>query len=135
MSNCQNCNQSLDEGAKFCSNCGAKTSNPGQITVNQEVGTVSGAMTGAVLSGSAASMGIESSTTQKVDTISAGGTMVGTVLGGEGSTHIGGQQRYGETIEGDQIAVGDISEATGIAIGRSAQTDVSQNASSTATMD
>ena len=143
MSNCQNCNQPMDEGAKFCSNCGAKAPKSSQITVNQEAGTVSGTMTGAVLGELGTSVGIESTTNQKVDTISEGGTMVGTVLGGEGTTHIGGQQRYGETIEGDQhvcgdsvggdkTTVGDISGATGIAIGRGAQATVSQDASATA---
>lgn len=131
MSNCQNCNNPMDDGAKFCSNCGAKAPKSNKITVNQEAGTVSGTMTGAVLGELGTAAGIESSTTQKVDTISEGGTMVGTVLGGEAPTHIGDQHIHGDSVGGDKTAIDNISDAPGLAIGRDAKATVSQSTDST----
>ena len=82
--------------------------------------------------------GSSSSVKQKVDTVTGGGAVIGTVVGGEGTTHIGGTQQYGDTVEGDKhvheetvggdkITVGDISGSSGIAIGAGAQAQVNQN--------
>ena len=98
MQSCKNCAQTLAEGAKFCSNCGTKVPSSAQISVEQDIGTVSGSgtVTGTVLGDTDSLPGSSSSVKQKVDTVTGGGAVIGTVVGGESATHIGWwRQDYG----------------------------------------
>lgn len=93
-----------------------------RVQISQAIRVVSGDVVGAVVGQEVVS---QLSVTQKVDTVSAGGTLVGAVIGAPGKTQIGGQTVAGDyvagdKIEGDQIKTGDITDSSGIAVGRDA---------------
>jgi hypothetical protein len=101
---CSQCGKKLDDEAKFCSHCGAPVEavQPGgmKVDVHQEVGKVG-----------------------------QGGVVVGSVTGGKDAPiFIGGQQQYGDTVQGDKINA-TISDSTGVAVGRGAQAHVNQGVS------
>jgi hypothetical protein len=103
---CANCGKLVEAGFKLCPYCGTELKKSADIKVGQDIGTVKGDVTGTILGKGATTGGISASTDQKVDTVESGGTVVGTVVGGEeGNIHVGGEQRYGETIEGDKKVV------------------------------
>lgn len=123
---CTTCGHKLAEAAKFCSECGARVPEaPASLTTNQEIGTVKGDVVGTRLD-NLPSSGLRTNTDQQVDSVEAGGTVVGTVLGSPtGQTHIGGTQHYtGDSVSGDKISVGDITASSGVAIGRGAHSTV-----------
>jgi hypothetical protein len=135
---CPKCNHEVADGAKFCSNCGAKMERS-SIEIDQDIGTLKGSATGAVIGEGAATQGISASIGQKVDTVESGGAVVGSIMGSKDShIHVGGEQRYGDTVGGDKvqgdkvggdkITMGDVS-GTGIAIGRGASASVTQGIS------
>ncbi len=102
------------------------------VKISQDIRVVSGDVVGAVVGQEVAG---KLSVKQKVDTVAAGGSLVGVVIGAPGETRIGGQivegdyvagdKVGGDKIAGDQIKTGDIVDSSGIAIGRdsSASTD------------
>ncbi len=115
---CIHCGKELSDDAKFCVNCGKpvnatqaapEAGQPGgtRVAVRQDVGKVEGGqVAGSLLSGGAAP-GLSSNVEQKVDTVGQGGAVVGTVVGGKDTPiHIGGQQQYGDTVQGDKISTG-----------------------------
>ena len=103
---CANCGKLVEAGFKLCPYCGTELKKTADIKVGQDIGSVKGDVTGTILGKGATTGGISASTDQKVDTVESGGTVVGTVVGGgEGNIHVGGEQRYGETIEGDKKVV------------------------------
>jgi hypothetical protein len=63
-------------------------------------------VTGTILGKGGTTQGISASTKQKVNSVEGGGTVVGTVVGAEdGHVHIGGEQQYGDKVEGDKHEV------------------------------
>jgi Double zinc ribbon len=132
---CSTCQQELPAQARFCSECGTSVVATSAVNVKQAVGTVDGTVTGVSAGNANLPAGMQLHTDQKIETVAAGGTVVGTVLGGSGSTTIGGQHVHGDQVHGDKvqgdkvmgnksgdsITVGDISGSNGIAIGRGAQ--------------
>lgn len=99
---CSNCGETVVDTAKFCPNCGAKIKQSG-INVDQNVGSVKGAVTGGIFSEKSIDQGINASIGQKVDTVEESGAVVGAVFGSdESNVHIGGQQSYGDNVQGDK---------------------------------
>jgi hypothetical protein len=119
---CTKCKEKLPKNANFCPACGELAPAETSIKVKQEIGKVRGEVVGTVLDGDALPPKLKSSTTQKVESVSKGGTVVGTVLGKD--AQIGGQRQYG-----DNINVGDITGSTGVAIGKDNQITFRQGAS------
>lgn len=120
---CTKCGRELVADARFCSNCGEAAA-PRGINVRQDVGTVSGTVTG-LTAGQSGLPDVDVRTDQTIDTVAAGGTVAGIVLGGAGETNVGGQHVHGDLIQGDKmggdiITVGDIIGKSGFAIGRGA---------------
>lgn len=120
---CPKCKQELVSGAKFCSNCGAAAPKAPSIMVSQDVGTVSGSVTGVAAGKGGIPGGISVKADQKINTVEDGGAVAGVVFGGEAPVHVGGHQQYGDSIQGDKVAgdrisVGDITGSSGVAIGR-----------------
>jgi hypothetical protein len=103
---CTICNQQLPEGAKFCPNCGKRVSHDANIQVQQDIGTVKGEVAGLVAGEAATSAGLAANVAQDVGTVESGGTVAGAVLGGrEGHVHVGGQQQYGDVVQGGKQEV------------------------------
>lgn len=123
---CSNCKTELTPNSKFCSQCGTAVPSGTAVQVRQDIGTVKGSVASAVLGEGAAPTGLNIAATQKVDTVESGGVVVGAVMGGEGKVHVGGQQHYGDDVQGDKITTGNITNSTGIAIGHGARVNVSQ---------
>lgn len=119
---CQKCKSKLPAKAKFCPECGTALPAETSIYVKQEVGKVEGTVVGQALDGDQLPPNLRSTTTQKVDSVESGGTVVGTSIGN--AQQIGGQRQYG-----DNITVGDITDTTGVAIGKDNQVTVTQGAS------
>lgn len=117
---CSNCKSELPADARFCPECGTQVPAAADLSVNQEVGHVKGTVVGQALDGKQLPANLKSTTTQKVDSVESGGTVVGTSLGN--AQQIGGQRQYGDTYN-----VGDINGSTGVVIGRNNQ--VTQGAS------
>jgi hypothetical protein len=97
--------------------------------VQQDINIVEGNVTGAVLGEDMLPAGLNVAANHKVDTVEAGGTVVGAVVGEH--AQIGGERHYGDVVHGDKIGggditVGNISNATGVAIGHGAQATVTQ---------
>jgi hypothetical protein len=138
---CANCKTELPAQAKFCPECATAVPGGASIRVNQEIGTVKGQVTGVVLGEGEPTAGLNSVTTQNVDSVESGGAVVGTILGGQGPLHVGGQQHYGDNVLGDKrlvhtdnsIQTGNITDSTGVAIGHGARVNVNQT--SGASMD
>jgi hypothetical protein len=126
---CPNCKQVFVSGAKFCSNCGAAAPKDPSIMVSQDVGTVSGTVTGVAAGKGGLPGGTSVNTEQKIGTVTEGGAVAGVVFGGEAPVHVGGHQQYGDTLQGDEVTgdkinVGNISGSSGVAIGAGAQSTV-----------
>lgn len=126
---CANCKTELPPNSKFCPQCGTTVVGDANLQVQQDIGIVKGSVTGAVMGKSMLPAGLHVAANQKVDTVEAGGTVVGTVVGEH--AQIGGERHYGDVVHGDKIGgdnitVGDISNATGVAIGHGAQATVTQ---------
>jgi hypothetical protein len=129
------------------------------VEVSQKIGVVKGDVVGAVVGYDVLKdIGAKIGVTQTADTVEAGASLVGAVVGNAGPVTIGGQHHQGDNINtgggaffggnvhaggdvtgrdrvvhgdqvgGDQITAGDIS-GTGIAIGRGAQASVQQGLS------
>lgn len=119
---CPKCKSKLPAKAKFCPECGTAVPAETSVNVKQEIGKVGGTVVGQALNGDKLPSGLKSTTTQKVDSVEAGGNLVGTSIG-EGQ-QIGGQRQYG-----DNITVGDISDSAGVGIGKNVNIEVTQGAS------
>lgn len=119
---CQKCKSELPLKAKFCPECGTSVPAETSISVKQDVGKVKGTVVGQALDGDQLPSNLKSATTQKVDSVESGGTVVGASIG-EGQ-QIGGQRQYG-----DNIKVGDISDSMGVGIGKNVNVEVTQGAS------
>lgn len=129
---CTKCNHELPAQAKFCPNCAATVPQQPTIQVQQDVGTVKGAVTGAILGADAMTAGVNASTTQRIETVESGGAAIGAIIGDrESPIHVGGEQHYDQRTEGDQINVGNITGSQGLAIGRHAQATVTTGISDT----
>lgn len=103
---CTNCSQQLPEGAKFCPNCAHPVPRDASIQVEQDIGTVKGEVVGTILGEGATTGGLSANTSQEIDTVAEGGSVVGTVIGGESShVHVGGQQHYGDVVQGEKREV------------------------------
>jgi len=74
---CTNCKTQLPENAKFCPNCSTPVPNDAGQQMQQDI-------------------------RQKVDAVEESGAVVGTIAGGEGPVHVGGQQQYGDVVHGDK---------------------------------
>ena len=122
--------------------------------VSQEAGVLRGSMLGAIVGDTVVDkLKGKINVYQHADTLEAGASMVGVVLGGNAPVNVGGTHHHGNTIDtgggayigggvqasgdfvgrdkvvhGDQITMGDVS-GTGIAIGRGAQAHVQQGLS------
>lgn len=118
---CSNCKFELPAKAKVCPECGTAVPAETNISVKQEVGKVKGTVVGQALDGEQLPSNLKSTTTQKIDSVEKGGTVVGTSVGD--SQQIGGQRQYG-----DNINVGDIFNST-VGIGKDIKIKVSQGAS------
>lgn len=100
---CIYCGTRLADDAQFCHQCGKPVSNAGGMQIKQAVGDVKGSVTGLAAGKAALPGGLSASVDQEVDTVEAGGALAGVVLGGEsGNIHIGGQQQYGDTVQGNK---------------------------------
>ena len=119
---CQKCKSELPAEAKFCPQCGTAAPVETKIDVKQEIGRIKGTVVGQALDGDQLPSGLKSTTSQKVDSVESGGTMVGTSIG-EGQ-QIGGQRQYGDTYH-----VGNISNSIGVGIGKDVKVEVNQGAS------
>jgi hypothetical protein len=124
---CPNCKTELPPNSKFCSQCGTAVPGDANLQVQQDIGIVKGSVTGAVLGEGMLPAGLNVAASQKVDTVEAGGTVVGAVVGEH--AQLSGQRQYGDVVHGDkigggEITVGNITDSTGIAIGNSAQSTV-----------
>lgn len=135
---CKSCGKVVADDAKFCSNCGAKVDRAG-ISIEQDIATLKGSASGAVVGKGADIHGLDADIDQTVETVESGGAVVGAVVGGEDShIHVGGEQQYGDTIQGDKvqgdkvvgdkISTGKIS-GTGVVIGRGGTVTVTQGLS------
>ncbi len=103
---CTNCNQQLPEGAKVCPNCKKPVPGGTSIQVAQNVGTVKGEVVGTILGKVAPTAGLSASTSQEIDTVAEGGSVVGTIIGGEGGqVNVGGQHHHGDIVQGDKQEV------------------------------
>lgn len=139
---CTQCQAPLAADANFCSNCGTRVARAG-VSVDQTIGTASGAVAGVVAPESALQSDLSVSTRQNIERVTDVGTVVGTVFGGSGTTTIGGKHTHGETINaqgsqgfvnrpsgsvtqqyGSSTTVGNISGSTGVAIGTGASASV-----------
>jgi hypothetical protein len=152
---CTNCNTELPANAKFCLECAAPVLASAGIRVNQEIGSVKGSVTGAVLGDDAPPAGLNVAASQKVESVESGGTVVGAVVGEH--AQVGGQRQYGDNIQGNKrvvntdgganiegsvnvhggdfvgrdkinsnIKVGNITDSTGIGIGNNVHVNVNQ---------
>ena len=101
---CRNCKSKLSKEAKFCPECGTPVPTEAAITVNQEIGTVKGTVTGQALNGDNLPSNLQSSTTQKIDSVESGGVVVGTSIGD--GQQIGGQRITMGDVRGSNIVVG-----------------------------
>lgn len=102
---CNHCRQELPDDAQFCFKCGQRTA-PGGVTVGQKFDKVEGGTaTGIVAGEGALTGGLAASVKQDVGTVSAGGTVTGAVLGGSGPTTVGGEHRWGDTVQGPKREV------------------------------
>jgi hypothetical protein len=119
---CQKCKSELPAHAKFCPECGTAAPVETNIDVNQEVGKIKGTVVGQALDGGQLPPNLKSTTSQKVDSVEAGGIIIGTTLGKD--VQVGGQRQYGNTYN-----VGDITGSTGIAIGENNHVTVTQGLS------
>jgi hypothetical protein len=119
---CPNCKTIVSKKAKFCPSCGKPIADEANISVRQEVGKVKGAVVGQALKDDKLPAGLKSTTTQKIDSVEAGGVVVGASIGD--GQQIGGQRQYG-----DSIHVGDIKDSSNVAIGKSNRITVTQGAS------
>ncbi len=99
---CANCKAELPPNAKFCPQCGTAVPARAGIQVQQDIGTVKGSATGAVLGKASPPAGLDVSTSQKVDAVESGGAVAGAVVGGSAPVHVGGQQHYGDAVQGDK---------------------------------
>ena len=111
---CPKCDNELPQNAKFCPECGTAVPAETELKVTQEIKKVKGDVVGTALDDEALPANLKSSTTQKVESVEKGGTVVGTVVGKD--AQVGGQRQYG-----DNINVGDISNASDIAVGKNIQ--------------
>jgi hypothetical protein len=101
---CSNCKSELPKEAKLCPECGTPVPTEANITVNQEIGTVKGTVTGQALNGDNLPSTLHSSTRQKIDSVESGGVVVGTSIGDE--QQIGGQRITMGDVTGSNIVVG-----------------------------
>lgn len=130
---CAKCNHELPAQAKFCPNCATPVPHPSTIQVQQDVGTVKGAVTGMILGTDTVTSAINAGTAQRIETVESGGAAVGAIIGDkESPIYVGGEQHYDQRTEGDQINVGNIIGSQGLAIGRHAQATVTTGISDTA---
>ena len=103
---CTNCNQQLPEGAKFCPNCAHPVPGDAGVHVQQDIGVVKGDVTGLAAGPGATTAGLAADVRQKVGTVNNGGVVVGAAIGGPGgNVHVGGQQHYGDDVQGDKQEV------------------------------
>jgi hypothetical protein len=102
---CTNCKFELPSQAKFCPNCGTPAPSGATIHTRQEIGDVGSNVVGLTIDGNDKLPGINADTTQKIDKVESGGNVVGTVVGGNQPTHIGGQQHYGDDVRGNKESV------------------------------
>jgi hypothetical protein len=79
--------------------------------VTQEIDNVKGKVIGLVMDNQDATLSLESNTTQKVDTVESGASVIGTIVGKD--TQVDGQRHYG-----DITNIGTIAESSNIAIGK-----------------
>lgn len=119
---CSKCKSELPSKAKFCPECGTEVHIETSISVKQGLGKVKGTVVGQALDGDQLPSNLKSTTTQKIDSVEKDGVVVGTSIGD--AQQIGGQRQYGDTIN-----VGDISNSTGVAVGKNNQVTVTQGAS------
>jgi len=124
---CNNCKTELPVHSKLCPECGMAVPGGANLQVQQDIGSVKGDVAGIVLGQGNLPPGLNSTTTQKVDTVESGGTLVGTVVGGKEPVHVGGQQHYG-----DSITVGDITDSTGVGIGNNVNVNINQSSGASA---
>ncbi|MCX6032990.1 MAG: zinc ribbon domain-containing protein [Chloroflexi bacterium] len=117
---CDVCHGELPSGAKFCPQCGAAVESRAGIQVRQKVGSDRGEVVGAVLGERAAAARLDAGVSQEIETVEAGGAAVGAIVGGSASPiHVGGQQHYADTVQGDKHVV---NTAGGAYVGRSVHT-------------
>jgi hypothetical protein len=119
---CPNCKSKVSKKAKFCPECGKPITDKTNITVKQEIGKVKGTLVGQALDNDKLPAGLKSTTAQKVDSVEAGGIVVGATIGD--APQIGGQRQYG-----DRVTVGKISGSSGVALGKNVNVKITQGAS------
>jgi hypothetical protein len=119
---CPKCENELPQNAKFCPECGTPVPAETNIKVKQEIKKIKGDVVGTALDDEAMHSNLKSSTTQKVDSVEKGGTVVGTIIGNE--AQVGGQRQYG-----DSYTVGDIKDSSNVVVGKNNQITFSQGAS------
>lgn len=98
---CPNCKAKVSKSVKFCPECGKPIADDTNISVKQEVGKVKGTVVGQSLDDDKLPANLNSTTTQKIDSVEKDGVVVGASIG-EGQ-QIGGQRQYG-----NNITVGDV---------------------------
>ena len=119
---CAKCEHELPKNAKFCPECGTAVPAETELKVKQEIKKVKGNVVGTALDDEALPSNLKSFTTQKVESVEKGGSMVGTVVGK--NAQVGGQRQYG-----DRYAIEDITNSSNIAVGKNNRITFSQGAS------
>lgn len=108
---CINCGAQLQNGAKFCSECGTAVSTflgpaPGPNTsVDQHVHAVEGTVVGLAADTDFGDTMVDIGVTQKIDVVKGGGTVVGVTFSPTGHMHVGGQEVYGDVVHGSTTEV------------------------------
>lgn len=121
---CAHCQSRLPAKAKFCPHCGIAISARIHVETNQDIGTVEGKVVGNILGDKEKPASLHSTSTQKVNRVQPGGTVIGTTVGEH--AQIGGERHYGNIIQGDNIEIGNVTKSTGVGIGKNAQGRVNQ---------